>query len=244
MQWRLFREGTNPAYTRKEFFTGHVWINPATQRGHAARTDMVADMVIEALLGPHDVTSVTDLGCGDGALIQKIERRAAVERLDVDVWGYDLGVQNIHVATTLRMVDGRIGDILDGKTPDGADLDYGDLVVATEVVEHLVDPHGFIKALPARLAILSSPFDENDTSFYEHHAWAWDTDGYRALAESCGWTVLEQRTCPEGFQAILVERAVADVAAGPIPSSARTYLVGESGPELVEFDGDGTVVGA
>jgi trans-aconitate methyltransferase len=194
MEWRLFPEDQVPQYTKQVFFAGHPWVDPIGQRGHAARTDMVADLVAD-LVREHGIKSVSDLGCGDGSLLQKIQRRVPVE-----AWGYDLGRQNIHVATTLRMVDARSGNFL------ADDLEYGELIVATEVVEHLRDPRGFIRSLPGRMLVLSSPWDEDDRSHYEHHAWAWDEPGYRQMVEDCGWTVTEQRRCPEGFQAVYAVR--------------------------------------
>jgi predicted TPR repeat methyltransferase len=193
MEWRLFGR-LAPPWTTPEFFTAHPWVDPADQRGHAQRTDMVADFVAD-VVPAYDVRTLTDLGCGDGSLLQKIERR-----VKVTAWGYDLGVQNIRVASTLRCVDARRQDFTAGG------LEYGDLLVATEVVEHLVDPRGFIRSLPGNLLILSSPWDEDDRNHYEHHAWAWDEPGYREMVEDCGWSVKEQRRCPEGFQAVLAVR--------------------------------------
>lgn len=194
-EWRLFPEGQVPPFTQPGFFAAHPWVDPAAQRGHAARTDMVADLVAD-VVADHGAQTVTDLGCGDGALLQKI-----AQRVQVKAWGYDLGVQNLHVATTLRGVDARHGNLL------ADDLVYGSLLVATEVVEHLVDPRAFVRGLPGSLLILSSPYDEDDREHYVHHAWAWDEAGYRDMVADCGWTVLEQRTCPEGFQAILAVRS-------------------------------------
>lgn len=196
MEWKLF-DGAPPFFTEAWFFIQHPWVDPVAQRGHAARTDMVADLVAE-LVEMRGIESATDLGCGDGALMQKILRRVPALRL----WGYDLGRQNLHVATTLRGVDARPASL------ESSELEYGELLIATEVVEHLADPYGYLRGLPGRLLVLSSPWDEDDKNHYEHHAWAWDLDGYPQLAESCGWTVTEQRTCPEGFQAIVCERDV------------------------------------
>lgn len=194
-EWRLFREGNVPDYTQPGFFAAHPWVDPAGQRGHAERTDMVADLVAEIVTST-GLASLTDLGCGDGALLQKIAQRVRVKS-----WGYDLGIQNIHVARTLRLVDARQADF-----HELIGLEYGQLLVATEVVEHLVDPRRFIRMLPGGHLILSSPCDETDRDHYVHHAWAWDLDGYRAMVEDCGWTVKEQRSCPAGFQVIWAVR--------------------------------------
>jgi trans-aconitate methyltransferase len=197
VEWRLFPRFTVPPWCRPEFFADHPWIDPAAQRGHAERTNMVADLVVE-VAREHDVQAVTDLGCGDGALLAKIRRRNPRLR----TWGYDLGRENLYVATALREVDARLGNIL---TTEG--LELGDLLVASEVVEHLYDPRGFITGLPGKLLVLSSPFDEDDQQHYEHHAWAWDEPGYVELVEACGWTVKEQRRCDAGFQTVLAVRS-------------------------------------
>lgn len=192
---RLFPRFTIPPWTTPAFFADHPWIDPAAQRGHAERTDMVADFITD-VVRQHAVESVTDLGCGDGALLAKLRRRSRVR-----AWGYDLGRENLYVATTLREVDARAGNIL---TLDG--LELGELLVASEVVEHLTDPRGFISGLPGKLLILSSPWDETPDSHYEHHAWAWDEPGYVDMVEACGWSVKEQRRCDAGFQTVLAVR--------------------------------------
>jgi 2-polyprenyl-3-methyl-5-hydroxy-6-metoxy-1,4-benzoquinol methylase len=187
-EWRLFDEGTVPAYTTPAFFGGHPWIDPVWQRGHSARIALARQVIGDAVAG-FGIESVVDLGCGDGSLL------ATLRDLPVRAWGYDLGRGNVTVATQSGL-DVRCADFLLD------DLEYGDLIVATEVVEHLVDPRGFLRGLPGRHLMVSSPFDENDVAHYEHHAWAWDEDGYRDVVGACGWTVVEQRTCTAGFQAI------------------------------------------
>lgn len=167
---------------------------------------MVADLIRE-FVTDHSVASLVDLGCGDGSLLGQIRD------LPIRMWGYDAGTGNREQATA-HGLDVRPADLL--TTP----LEYGDLIVATEVVEHLVDPHAFIRSLPGDKLILSSPSAEDGDWHYEHHAWAWDMDGYAHLAATCGWTVVEQVECdapdnfhgavrrPQRFQAIAAVRQV------------------------------------
>jgi hypothetical protein len=66
------------------------------------------------------------------------------------------------------------------------------LIVATEMIEHMADPHSFVAGLPGNKLILSSPSAETAEWHYEHHAWAWDLEGYRKMVEDAGWTVTHQ----------------------------------------------------
>lgn len=203
-EWRLFSSGTVPVFTTREFFANHPWVPPEHQRGHAQRTAMVAELIAD-LHAKNPISSITDLGCGDGSLLTQLAH------LGVPSWGYDAGLGNVKQAVQSGL-DVRQTDILAGG------LEYGELVVASEVVEHLVDPHGFVANLPGRRIVLSSPSAENLFWHYVHHAWAWDIDGYRALVEDAGWTVIEHRECdaertihmgmslPQRFQAIAAVR--------------------------------------
>ena len=204
-EWKLF-EGPGAFYSEPGFFAAHPWVPPEAQAGHAQRQAMVAAMVRDLLRERPGIGSLTDLGCGDGSLL------AALADLPVRAWGYDLGKGNLARAAELG-VDARRGDILVGQ------LEYGDLIIASEVVEHLADPDAFLRGLPACAAlILSSPSAETADWHYEHHAWAWDLDGYADLVKRCGWRVLRHEECdggvnwhsgmvrPQRFQALVAER--------------------------------------
>lgn len=186
-EWRLFEEGTIPEWTTPEFFQAHPRIAPEHQLGHAERTTMVADL-IRSFVPRHQVNSLVDLGCGDGSLLDLIRD------LPIPMWGYDAGAENVKHARE-NDLDVRIADLLTST------LEFADLIVATEVVEHLVDPHGFIRSLPGTKLILSSPSAEDDEWHYEHHSWAWDITGYRDLVTGCGWRVVDHWECdaPDNF---------------------------------------------
>jgi len=180
-EWRLFPAGTVPEYTTVEFFQNHPWVPPGHQRGHSQRIQMVADLIAD-LHAKDPVSSVTDLGAGDGSLLTHLWD------LGVPMWGYDAGAENVERAR-VNGVDVRSADLLSDE------MEYGDLVAASEVVEHLLDPHDFVRNLPGKRIVLSSPSAENEFWHYEHHAWAWDMDGYKAMVEQAGWTVVEHREC-------------------------------------------------
>lgn len=192
-EWRLFPEG-EPFFTTLPFFQAHPWVAPGDQVGHPERIKMTAELVRRVVLefGP---ASISDLGCGDGSLL------AELRSLPVPGWGYDAGWANVDHAVGFGL-DVRHGDIL---AP--AELDLGELVVASEVVEHLLDPHGWLRGLPADLLVVTSPSAETDRWHYEHHAWAWDLDGYAELVTGCGWQVWAQVECDGGAAIHMGHRA-------------------------------------
>lgn len=203
-EWKLF-EGDDPAFSTRAFFENHPWVSPESQAGHADRTTMVAELVRQ-VAEEHEPASITDLGCGDGSLID------AIQALPVAIWGYDAGSQNVAKAQS-KGLDVRRGDILH------AGLELGELIVCCEVVEHLARPHEFLRELPARLLVVSSPSAETDEWHYADHAWAWDLEGYAALLRDAGWVLRRQVECdggvnwhggvtrPQRFQAIFATRS-------------------------------------
>lgn len=184
-EWRLFEEGTVPFFTTAAFFQAHPWISPVHQLGHAQRMEMTADVVRAAVIANPEIRTVTDLGCGDGSLLSMITD-AGLDR----AWGYDAGLGNITRAAQLG-IDVRQADLL----RDFDRLEFGDLTVASEVVEHLVDPHGFVAKIPSKYLVLSSPSAETAEWHYEHHAWAWDMEGYMKLATDAGWQLVVHVDC-------------------------------------------------
>jgi SAM-dependent methyltransferase len=200
-EWKLFdREPPEPEAELRTRGRMHLTGQP----GFGQRTAMVVNLArLVCALRP--VSSITDLGCGDGSLL------AQLGPCGVRAWGYDLGADDVAYGRSLGL-DLRVGDIT------GPGLEYGDLLIATEVAEHLADPAAFIRGLRGRLLILSSPSLETGTWHNPIHAWAWDLEGYRDLVEAAGWRAAYQAECDGGmnifggvmasqkFQAILAVR--------------------------------------
>lgn len=211
-EWRLFEEGAVPVFTTQEFFAAHPWISPAHQIGHAERMQMVLQAYRD-LSHARATEALTDLGCGDGSFLELL--RASGEMPPVRAWGYDAGTGNVEVARQ-KGLDVRQANILTDE------LEYGDIITVTEVIEHLLDPHTFLRSLPSKYLIATSPSAETDEWHYEHHAWAWDIDGYSKLLHDAGWMELRHYECfskqmydhgtgffqPLRFQAIVASRIV------------------------------------
>jgi hypothetical protein len=162
---------------------------------------LAADMVWDAI-DRFGVRSVVDLGCGDGGLLSVLQP-LSFER-DVPMWGYDLQRTNVNPAVLERNVDVRYGDVVAGE------VEWGDLAVCTEFLEHLVDPVEFVRkvARNTQYMVASSPRTETGNSHYEFHCWAWDEPGYEAMAERGGFEVVRH----EGvgmFQVLLCKSLLA-----------------------------------
>lgn len=163
------------------------WMDLAHQPGFPRRAKMVTDLAQLLVELRSEITVITELGCGDGSLLATL---AELPKIDGCV-GYEIGAGDV-AAAQARGLEVRQADILTD------DLFYGGLLIASEVLEHLTDPVAFLKALPARLLIASSPSLETGDWNNPIHSWAWDLDGYRDLLERGGWKVLYQTDCDGG----------------------------------------------
>jgi len=138
------------------------------QSWHAGRLYMAAKLVRKA-----EPTTVCDLGCGDGGLL------SVLQGYGIRCWGYDFQPSNGE-GWDERGVDGRLEDVFNTEF----EPEWGDLVVMTEVLEHLANPHLTVEwvANHARYLVASSPKDELPGDHAcDSHIWSWDWEGYEAL---------------------------------------------------------------
>jgi 2-polyprenyl-3-methyl-5-hydroxy-6-metoxy-1,4-benzoquinol methylase len=155
------------------------------QPAHQGRLYRAADFVALAVaeLGGEDIR-ISDLGCGDGGLLSLIKGLPGTKS-----WGYDFAPANA-AGWKERGVTARALDVFG---QDWDQVQTGHVVVMTEVLEHLADPHGVLRRLhtpegPRRL-VCSSPWNESPGMHDACHAWAWDLEGYTALLQQAGWTI-------------------------------------------------------
>lgn len=191
--WRLFPEGTIPEYTTPQWYADREHAPHLEQPSHRERLMQTAAYVAQAAFG-RGLRTVVDLGAGDGGLLSLLGS-------GLHAWGYDLMPANVDAAKD-RGVDVRFGDVLT------ADLFWGQIAVCTEVLEHLVDPHAFVRRIAehAEVLVCSSPADERPGRAYEFHTFAWDEQGYRALVEQAGFTVTAYRRVNR-FHVLMAVRA-------------------------------------
>jgi hypothetical protein len=182
-EWRLY-DGEPP------FFTTPAWYATLPRTPHLEQADHRPRLLAAAaqageLIRILNLTTVVDLGCGDGGLLSLLP--------GMDAWGYALCPADIAGAVEARGVRAELLDV--AAHPDR--VRWGELVLATEFFEHLADPHAVAREIArhCRGIVCSSPANETGWSHYEFHAWAWDEDGYRALLEQAGFTVRRHERC-------------------------------------------------
>lgn len=183
MEWKLWEGDEPPFFTQPDFFAKHPRIAGCHQVGYFERLQLVAEVTTQ-VYGLRPFETLTDLGCGDGTLLNDLFSRLPY----VKMWGYDLGEQNVEHARRVYGVDVRRGNVDDV-------VELGECVLLTEVLEHMVDPHGFLRALDAKTVIATSPSAESDRWHYEHHAWAWDVEGFINMCVDAGWKMLTTHHC-------------------------------------------------
>lgn len=196
-EWRLFPEGTIPECTTPAWYAERDRAPHLDEPVHQGRLHLAAEM-IGSVAGQHALATVVDLGAGDGGLLSLLDRSVTYQFIG---WGYDLQPTNIAGAAE-RGVHVELGNVLTD------DIAWADIAVATEMLEHLIDPHGFVASIPPEVqaVVASSPWGETGSSHYEFHLWAWDRDGYRALFEGAGWTVVDHRAAGP-FQVLAAGRS-------------------------------------
>jgi 2-polyprenyl-3-methyl-5-hydroxy-6-metoxy-1,4-benzoquinol methylase len=182
-EWKLWHGSNPPEWTTPEWYGERPSAHHLEEGIHRGRLFAAADFVHSARqlgYGP----KVVDLGAGDGGLISMINTA------EVKCWGYDLQPSNVDYAHHIRQVDVRYGNALEDE------IEWADIAVCTEMLEHLVDPHGFVKKISehSRALVASSPANETSASHYAFHTWAWDAEGYYDLMEQGGFKVVRSRS--------------------------------------------------
>jgi 2-polyprenyl-3-methyl-5-hydroxy-6-metoxy-1,4-benzoquinol methylase len=196
VEHKLFE--TAEAFVSTFGFHEHRERAPHLEQGvHQGRLRLAADFVRDALDMANrqtQVAEIVDLGCGDGGLLSLISHLPFATSM-----GYDFQPSN-SVGWAERNVKGELLNFVE----HWADVKLADVYVATEVLEHLTDPHQMVRNVSERGAALvaSSPWTEHKDSHDECHAWAWDEEGYKQLMWQAKFKVIRHETTGM-FQVIL-----------------------------------------
>lgn len=183
-EWKLF-EGRSYV-SSFEFHEHRERAQHLEEFVHRGRLDLAAEFVRE-YIATHDIADVVDLGCGDGGLLSLLRNIPGV----VDPHGYDF-----HPASQRGWVERGVYAQALNFVEDWDGVDFADIYVMTEVLEHLEYPHAMVRRVHDRDAILvcSSPFTENDVTHDGAHAWAWDQEGYAKMITDAGFDIDRHET--------------------------------------------------
>jgi hypothetical protein len=194
-EWKLFDDGTIPDQVTAAWYVPRDRAPHLEQEAHRPRLLAAHDLVVERLTSDTSIRTVGDFGAGDGGLLSILPvaylTPGAYRRLET--WGYDLCPANVAAATSERHVNVSLADY----TAPGAPVRWPDLIVMTETLEHLLDPHRMVReaAKHCKALICSSPADEAAGSADPVHVWAWDEPGYYALVAQNGWRIASHTRC-------------------------------------------------
>ena len=164
-----------------EWYKSRELADHINQEGHRPRLMQVLEYLIQ-IVGDNSEITIADFGCGNGGLIREIE-----SKLPNKIWGYDLQPTNIEDAI-------QKGNSENIKYLDfiNESIEFPDIAIATEVLEHLVDPDAFIKRLldnGVKYIIASSPDYETPTYHAPFHLWVFNGDSYKEMFIASGWDV-------------------------------------------------------
>ena len=166
MRRRLREHGEIPALPR----SNDVWPD------HRLRTQVTA-----GLIAWYKPRTVLDPAFGDGSVVEAAYRLWAFEL----AWLGDASPANVE-ALRIRAPhsDGLIADV------DTTLRAYqADVIIMTEILEHLEDPDAALSA--ARKAgthlVASSPVEEPVGVNNPEHVWSFGIDGYREMLVGAGW---------------------------------------------------------
>ena len=183
-EWKLF-DGDAPFVSTAAFHEHRERAPHLDQPHHWPRLHVAGQYLREAA-GPG--ATLSDLGCGDGGLLSLVQGY-----FPAGAWGYDFQPSNA-AGWAER---GVTAYALDFAGTGMNQVKLGNVVVMTEVLEHLANPHGILRWVYGHpevdALVCSSPVNENDRMHDECHAWAWDFDGYSALVAGAGFSIVRHQ---------------------------------------------------
>lgn len=129
----------------------------------------------------YGIKEVTDLGCGDGGLLEVITNTS----LGIRLAGIDLSKANVDYAKEHRPYLNIIHE-------DFTSIDKisSEVITCCETLEHLDDPKKLLKALDCKFLITSVPMNENARRNSPYHIWAWNEQEFQKTLKDCGFKIL------------------------------------------------------
>jgi trans-aconitate methyltransferase len=179
MEYKLFDV---PKFHDKAFYATLGMADHINQPGHRERL-LLTFFEVGKLIICEGVNHVADWGAGNGGLLHEIKRMFP----QITSFGYDILPANVEHARNVLGVDVELHDIVNERCA------MGRITIMSEVLEHLVDPHGMLRKLYdmglADWVIASSPSAETLEHHWDYHLWIWTEQSYRDMFLDAGWRV-------------------------------------------------------
>jgi 2-polyprenyl-3-methyl-5-hydroxy-6-metoxy-1,4-benzoquinol methylase len=178
MRYKTF---DNPHSHDTEWYLNRESADHINENGHRPRLLKVQEYLLELVKNNVEYT-ICDFGCGNGGLMREIESKISNE-----IWGYDLCPANVKDANKKGSNNVFYKDFI-----TDSNIRYSDIVICTEVLEHLVNPDDFIIKLlknGVKYIIASSPNYETPTNHAPYHLWVFNGDSYKDMFFNAGWNV-------------------------------------------------------
>jgi hypothetical protein len=187
-----YRFTTDDYFSSEEFHRSREAADHVNQQGHRQRLMKTAGMVCQVLMDNPIIETVIDYGAGNGGLLRLISEWPGVE-----LFGYDFCEANVRQAESFGTpVTFRNFIEQPGST---------DLAIMCEVLEHMVDPHGFLRSLDTDWIVASVPIGETPEHHYEYHLWGWDDEGFAAAITGAGYDI-ERHVLIESTQIVTARK--------------------------------------
>jgi 2-polyprenyl-3-methyl-5-hydroxy-6-metoxy-1,4-benzoquinol methylase len=179
-----------------EWYKHRQAVDHINQAGHIPRL-YNAHELLEEIIAQEEVKTIADFGCGNGGLMRKVKQNFP----SVEIWGYDLCPANVQDAkdkgSDVELVDFVLEE----------NIKYPEVVICTEVLEHLVDPDAFLGKLlhnGVKYVIASSPNYETPIDHEEYHLWVFQGDSYADMFTKVGYEVVKHEKSV--FQFVVAKR--------------------------------------
>lgn len=175
MEYKVFDK---PHSHDAEFYKNREMADHINQEEHRPRLLRVAEEVIKL---SDDIKTIGDFGCGNGGLIDYLSK----ELPDKVIYGYDMQPSNVEYAK-------KMGRNVEFKDFINEEVVYPELLIITETLEHLPDPHGLLRKLTlkgVKYIIASTPAYETYAYHAPFHLWVWTENSFKDVFTDNGWDV-------------------------------------------------------
>lgn len=129
-----------------------------------------------------NIKTIGDFGCGNGGLLDFLTKNLE----GIKLYGYDLMPTNVEYAQS-KGLDVKLKDI----TKDG--LEWPNLIIMTEVLEHLENPRAFLERIPENTFVIATvPLFDTPEQHDSCHLWIWTEDDFFNMFKECDFEIIRQ----------------------------------------------------